>query len=115
MEEASEVGRVKHINRPVAPRAFRFLEELETFSGCIVLRSNHLANLEGVLKRVHHSILTLENNVLSSVRAQFLLLDEGFVAEYLPWSSSRTTLAKNAVRVYRVAKRVYLLYLTSPL
>ena len=49
MEEASEVGRVKHINRPAAPRAFRFLEELETFSGCIVLRSNHLANLEGVL------------------------------------------------------------------
>ena len=101
MEEASEVGRVENIDRTAATRALWFLEELETLSGGVVLRPYHLANLEGVLKRVHHSILTFEDNVLSSVGAQMLLLlDEGIVAEYLPLGASRTILTKNAVRVH---------------
>ena len=101
MKEAAEVGSAEHINRPAAPRALRLLKELKTLSGSIVLRPNHLANLEGVLQGVHHSILTFIDNVLSSVGAQLLmLLNEGVVAEYLPLGTSRTILAKNAVRVH---------------
>ena len=102
MEKAAEVGRAEDIDRSTAARALRLLEELETFSGGIVLRPNHLANLERVLQRVHHYILTVEHHVLR-VRAQLLLLrEEGVVAEYCHRATLRTILADHAGRVHRV-------------
>ena len=66
-----------------------------------MLRPNHLANLERVLERLHYDILTFEDDVLSCVRAELLLLlNEGVVAEYLPLCTSRTILTKNTVRVH---------------